>query len=166
MWIAFVIILTLIILYLNFWQVEGFDTYFNHDMGAQDILEMGGKPVSNNPLYQVFKKQPLKFISVPEAALQSKYFWHNRDKLGLKLYDKYYENTIGDGVWPQGSYDYDVGVGDSVYDTKFDTLNTNKSIALSSNPTLAAYSLQGVMDYDPATVTKYGNTMMLSQKNF
>ncbi len=56
--------------------VERFDTYYNHDMGAQTIYG------TNN---------------TPDATLYAKYTWKETDPAtGLNVYDKYYETHLAE----------------------------------------------------------------------
>ena len=154
------LIIVLLLVLLS--RSESFDTYYNHDIGANEVLEMDGIPTTDNPLYDAYRDDPVRLLSVPDATLESKYFWNSRDHNGLKLYDKYYEKLVKDEEYPATSYALEINEDDK-YDTKFDILDLNP---ITSNNLLAVYTTEGMYDYNPAKITKYYNTMELSQKNF
>jgi hypothetical protein len=58
-------------------STEGFDTYFNHDIGAHDIYSL------DNPK-----------LTVGESKLQAEYRWNDRDGEGENVYDKFYEGEV------------------------------------------------------------------------
>ena len=76
--IALVMVVFLIISYYIGQNQEYFDTYFNHDIGASDVIEQEtGLPSPVN-----------------SSAMRTKYHWNDRDKQGLSIYDKYYEGEL------------------------------------------------------------------------
>lgn len=79
--VVIVIIIVIFLLYLN--KTEYFDTYFNHDIGAAEILN---KPVK-------------------QASEWAKYHWNDRDRDGYSIYDKYYTRLM-DEKNQNSIYDY------------------------------------------------------------
>lgn len=58
------------------WPQEHFDTYYNHDMGAQTVY---------------------RFDNTPDATLRAKYTWKETDpRTGMNVYDHYYEAHLAE----------------------------------------------------------------------
>lgn len=101
-----ILLILCIVLYLiscnSISEKEKFDTYQNHDFGAQEIYE-----------------DEIPDISVSDAALKAKYDWNKKDAGGYTVYDKYYERknireVLGDSYGIKELPEHDT-VG---YDTK------------------------------------------------
>lgn len=116
-YIAVVVLILILFIYMGLPYIkkahgENFDTYYNHDIGAQEVYEKQ----NDNDFSSELNTKDLKKISLTDAGLKAKYDWSKKDLNGYNVYDKYYENVeranYGDsfglpGVTESDSHGYD-----------------------------------------------------------
>jgi hypothetical protein len=92
---------------------EGFDTYYNHDMGTHTVHQagrFGGTPD----------------ISIADSDLKSRYNWSHRDSAGVNIYDDYYEQLVYDkNAAFEREYDYQETT-EEPYDEKFNNVPNSR----------------------------------------
>jgi hypothetical protein len=134
-------------------NMEHFDTYYNHDIGAYDV-------------YISDPKGSFTPHSLQDANSYANYTWEERDPAGMTVYDKYYERLTNEKN--QGDYEYAYrdlnSTGEeNVYDSKF-SLNDdeNRFYMCGLN------CLLDMQDQSPATEYDYhsGETSVIVQKNY
>jgi hypothetical protein len=138
---------------------ERFDTYYNHDFGADEVYAKDGMPGLDGA----------KPKSIPEASQYARYAWNERDPDGRTVYDKYYEGyNYGIGGANDNDVEYayrEVGsLGeDNVYDAKFSNLNLKTQDNL-----LSGYHYKDMLDWQPATAYDFHSDELsaISQKNY
>lgn len=134
-------------------STEHFDTYYNHDLGAQEI----------------FERTTCEPWTTRDARLVSKYNWSERDKAGLTVFDKYYELynfEVGAAKNADHEYAYrDIGsLGEeNVYDTRF--VNTQLD---PREDRISTFDWRDTCDRNPAKVYDWHSQEVdaLAQKNY
>jgi hypothetical protein len=80
--ILFAVIILLLILCFYWHTAEGFDTYYNHAMGAMKVY-------AKHPEYGL-----LPSPSISENDRYANYAWSTRSPAGMNVYDWYYEQQL------------------------------------------------------------------------
>jgi hypothetical protein len=148
---ALIIILLIFIVRYNF--TEHFDTYYNHDYGAQTVYE----------------RETGCTLPMKDTSLLAKYDWAEHDPLGLTVYDKYYEiYNFEEGAAQNADHEYayrDIhSLGeDNVYDTKFMNTQLNPR-----EDRISTFNWRDTCDRNPAKVYDWHSQEVdaLSQKNY
>jgi hypothetical protein len=123
---------------------EYFDTYRNHDFGAN----------------AVYSKAAGKELTVANTSELARYDWSTRDPKGFTVYDKYYDKlNAGNSIDMEYAYK-EIESEDGVYDTKFDNLEAAS--------TLGQYKIADMWDRNPALAYDFhsGEYSVISQKNY
>jgi len=145
-------------------MTEQFDTYWNHDMGANTVYN------TNWDKDSLADKDNVTLKPMAETSLETKYNWSKTDPLGLNIYDKQYENDVYDKYKTDNEYLRDVGL----YDTRFTVANTGygflenrASISSSGSDSDSGQSpLAFMTNTNPVATFFRGEKIVLSQKTF
>jgi hypothetical protein len=140
-----IILIIIIIGYFLFMNREHFDTYRNHDFGAN----------------AVYSQAAGKQLLVADTSRKARYDWSARDPAGMTVYDKFYNEFTAKNS-PDLEYAYkdtETDSVDGVYDTKFDNLTISN---------LGGYKIADMYDRNPATAYDFhsGEVSVISQKNY
>ena len=128
-------------------NVEHFDTYYNHSMGAQDIYS------KSDQLDEIEAAAHLK-----ETETLANYTWSARAPNGMQLYDYYYETALhnnGSNVKSDPTY--------YKRDLEADYLDTKFSIPPQDDLGSSSYNLSTP---DPLYTIFNGEYITLSQKTY
>jgi hypothetical protein len=157
--LAFIIMC--ILLYILFTtKTEGFDTYYNHDIGAYDVYNE-----NTSPKWQT----GFKPSNIEQANRYANYTWSERDPRGMTVYDQYYENyTLDMGGANDNDREYayrDIGAAgeDNVYDEKFSNRD-GYNLFFTYSPRYIA----DMVDKHPATAYDFHSDELavIAQKNY
>lgn len=148
-------------------NTEGFDSHWNHDMGANKVYntKWGWESL---PTGEVNADTPA-FHPMSDTSIDARYTWSDRDVLGLNVYDKQYEMDIHSKYRQSNDYHNDQGVHDTRFSTSLDHdvsgfggfgFTENRAGGEGQSP------LAFMANTDPIATGFMGQTITLSQKTF